>query len=134
MLEVSGSRPRVIRCLGHPEALDALATSADVHACRVAADELFLVGQAADVEVAGGLAVEETGAWAEWTLSGPDAAEAVARLSALPAGPGFLQGEVAGVPAKAIIGDGEIHLLVPASVAHHVEERVLVACADLLAT
>jgi hypothetical protein len=134
VLEVSRSSPRVVRCLAHPDVLDALAKTADGHACRVAADELLLLDRSADIDLAGGLAVEETGGWAEWTLSGPDAAEALARLSALPPGPGFLQGDVAGVPAKAIVADGEIHLLVPASLAHHVEERVLAACADLLAT
>jgi hypothetical protein len=124
----------VIRCLARPETLDALPGRAGVHACRVAPDELLLVGEPAEIDLAGGLAVDETGSWAAWTLSGPAAVEAFARLSALPPDPGFLQGAVAGVPAKAIVGEQEVQLLVAASLAHHVEERLRTACSDLLAT
>ena len=132
MLEVRRSEAHVVRCLARPETLDALPETVGVHACRVAPDELLLVGEAAEIDLANGLAVDETGGWAAWTLSGPDAVEALGRLSALPPGPGFLQGAVAGVPAKAIVGETEIHLLVAASLAHHVEERVRAACSDLL--
>jgi hypothetical protein len=105
-----------------------------VHACRVAPDELLLIGRRAEVDLPEGLAVTETGGWAAWTLSGRDAGEALARLSMLSDGPGFLQGIVAGVPAKAIVSEVEIHLLVAASLGHHVEERFRAACSDLLAT
>jgi hypothetical protein len=134
VLEVSRSGAHVIRCLARPETLDALPGRAGVHACRVAPDELLLVGEPAEIDLAGGLAVDETGSWAVWTLSGPDAVEAFARLSALSPDPGFLQGAVAGVPAKAIVGEQEVQLLVAASLAHHVEARLRAACSDLLAT
>jgi hypothetical protein len=134
VLEMRRSEPRVVRCLARPETLDALPETAGVHAYRVAPDELLLIGLQAEPDLPGGLAVDETGGWAAWTLSGPDAVEALGRLSALPPGPGFLQGAVAGVPAKAILGEAEIHLLVAASLAHHVEERLSAACSDLLKT
>jgi hypothetical protein len=134
VLEVRRSEVHAVRCLARPETLDALPETVGVHAFRVAPDELLLIGLQAETDLPGGLAVDETGGWAAWTLSGPDAVEALGRLSALPPGPGFLQGAVAGVPAKAIVSEAEIHLLVAASLAHHVEERLRAACSDLLET
>lgn len=133
MLEVRRSRAHVVRCLGRREVLDGVPVPAGIRACRVARDELLLVGDLADVDLQGGLVLDETGGWAAWTLSGPDAGEAFARLSALPSDAPFIQGVVAGVPAKAIVDEGEIQLLVAASHAHHVEERISATCSDLLA-
>lgn len=132
MLEMRKNEVRVVRCQARPEALDALRVPAGVHACRVAPDELLLVGRPAEVNLPDGLVVEETGGWAAWTLSGKDAGEALGRLSALPCGPGFSQGLVAGVPAKVVADGAEVHLLVAASHGHHVEERVQAACSDLI--
>lgn len=133
MVELRRSGAHVVRCLARPETLDTLPETTGVHACRVAPDELLLIGRPAEFDLPEGLAVNETGGWAAWTLSGPDAGEAFGRLSMLPPGLGFLQGTVAGVPAKAIVSEAEIHLFVAASLAHHVEERFRAACSDLLA-
>ncbi|HXL44255.1 MAG TPA: hypothetical protein VN960_09375 [Gaiellaceae bacterium] len=134
MVELRRSGMHVVRCLARPETLDALPEITGIHACHVAPDELLLIGQPAEVDLPEGLAVNETGGWAAWTLSGRDAGEVLARLSMLPPGLGFLQGTVAGVPAKAIVSEEEIHLLVAASLGHHVEERFRAACSDVLAT
>ena len=134
MLEVERSEAHVVRCLARPETLDALPETHGVHACRVAPDELLMIGRRAEIDLPDGLTVDETGGWAALTLFGPDAVEALGRVSALSPGPGFFQGAVAGVPAKAIVGEAEIHLFVAASLAHHVEERVRAACSDLLET
>ena len=101
MLEVTRSGAHVVRCLGRPETLDGVPVPAGIRACRVARDELLLIGDSADVVVQDALVLDETGGWATWTLSGPDAGEAFGRLSARPSGSGFIQGLVAGVPAKA---------------------------------
>ena len=132
MLEVKRSRVHVVRCLGRPETLDRVAVPAGIHACRVARDELLLIGDVAEVDLEDGLVLDETGGWEAWTFSGPDAGEAFGRLSALPNGSGFIQGVVAGVPAKAIRDGAEIQLLVASSHAHHVEERISATCSDLL--
>ena len=132
MLELRRGEAHVVRCLARPDILDAVDAGPGIEACRVAPDELLLIGGPAGLDPPEGIAVDESGGWTSWTLSGPGALEAFARLSDLPHRPGFLQGAVAGVPAKAIVGEGEIQLLVAASVGHHVEERVRAACSDLL--
>jgi hypothetical protein len=131
------------------DSLDLLASSVDGLAVpgRVAPDELLLVGgrsrAAETVERAtaalakadpAALVVDQSDGWAGWTLAGePD--EAFARLSELrlpEERPAFLQGAVAGVPAKVILlGASEIHLLAASPVAHHVTTRILSACRDL---
>lgn len=134
MLELRLERVRVKRCLAGPATLDALADGVGLQGCRVAPDELLLIGDVSEFDPAEGLVVDETGAWAAWTLAGSDSVEALGRLSALPPDPGFLQGVVADVSAKVIVAEEEIQLLVPASLAHHVEERMRAACSDLLGT
>jgi hypothetical protein len=134
VLEVRRGAVRVLRCLAHPGTLDDLAVPAEARAYRVARDELLLIDGPADVDLPGGLVVDETGGWAALTLAGEDAREAFGRLSALPVEPGWLQGVVAGVPAKAFVDGTEIQLLVAGSHAHHVDERVRAACSDLLAS
>ena len=134
MLDVRRSQTHVLRCLARPDDLDGLTVPAGVLALRVAPDELLLIGGRAEVDLPGGLVVDETAGWAVWTLAGPDAGEALARLSAVQLRPGFSQGVIAGVPAKTIVDGAEIRLLVAASHAHHVEERLRAACSDLLAS
>ena len=133
MFEVRWSAVRVLRCLARPETLDGLAVPAEARACRVASDELLLIGGPAVVDLPDAMVVDEAGGWASLTLAGEGAGEAFGRLSALPVEPGWLQGVVAGVPAKAFVDGSEIQLLVAASHAHHVDERVRAACSDLLA-
>jgi hypothetical protein len=127
----------VVNVLATPEACDGLTTLDDAQVCRVAADESLLIGGAV-LEKASGLAagadpdalvLDVTEGWASWRLEGEDARVAFARVSelCLP-GDGFIQGEVARVPAKVLVDDVGITLLVPAMVADHVRERIMADC------
>jgi len=147
VLEITRSRPILVRCLASPAALDALACSGCTFVGRIAPDELLLwypapEGDSATIvgEVAaelGGLdptsiIADHTGAFAVFTLSG-DTDEAMSRLSAIavPA-VGFAQGLVAGTPAKLLVASDCIHVLVPSTLADSVRVRLLSACADLV--
>ncbi|GIV00641.1 MAG: hypothetical protein KatS3mg014_2256 [Actinomycetota bacterium] len=78
------------------------------------------------------LVLEVTDGWTAFTLAGPDAREAFARLSALELPEeGFLQGDVARVPAKVLAEPERLHLLVPSSWAEHVRERILALALDV---
>lgn len=143
MLELLRASAAILLCLGPREALDALVPTAGSVACRIAADELMLVsltgpldpGQtAAQLAGTGGLVIDQSDAYVAWTLAGASE-EAFARLSAieLPRNrPGFVQGAVGGIPAKAIVEDGRIHLLVSSALAHHLPDRVAATCGELL--
>jgi hypothetical protein len=133
VLELVRTHTGVERCVAGPAALDSLPEIPGRYAARVAPDELMLVGSGAPVDLPGVLALDESGAWTVLTLAGDGAEEAFARLSAVPLRQGLLQGTIAGVPGKAIVREGRIHLLVVASLGHYVEERVRTACSDLLA-
>jgi hypothetical protein len=135
----------VVACLATPEALDALPTPEGATACRTAPDELLLLTgpdaagrvlaaasdrlRALDEDA---LALEVTDGWTAFTLAGPDTREAFARLSALelPVA-GFLQGDVARVPAKVLAEPERLLLLVPSSWAEHVRERILGLALDV---
>lgn len=143
MLELSPTRATIVLCLGPRNTLDALPSTEAAFGFRVAPDELMLVSLGGSIDPermrlllapAGGLVVDHSDAYAVWTLS--DAAEeAFSRLSAieLPVGrPAFVQGAVGGIPAKAIVEDDRIHLLVGSALGHHVPDRVGAACAELL--
>lgn len=130
-------------CLSAPAELDRLAVARAV-ALRVARDEVLLVAgpsesarivaEAVAALAQSALVVDQTDGFAGWTIAGPDAHEAFARLSAVPlpdALPDALQGLVAHVPAKIFAARDRIDLLVPSTIGHHVRERVLAACADL---
>ena len=142
MLELRPASPSIVRCLARPEELDRLATPVGAQVCRVAPDELLLIGPPgsagelleACAPLASGLVLGDPDAFAVWTLAGPQAEEAFARLSAieLPGGRAFLQGSVAGVPAKVLVEAGRIDVFVSSALGHHLRERVLAACADLL--
>ncbi len=134
MLELVRTHTEVVRCFARPEALDQLPAIAGRSSFRIAPDEVMLVGSGEAVDHPGVLVVHEPGGWTALTLAGPDRLEAFARVSAMRPDPGFLQGMVGGAPAKAIVRDGVIHVLVPASYGDHVEARIRAACADLLAT
>ena len=145
MLELSATRVSVVGCFAAPEALDALAAAHDAHVCRVAPDEVMLVGEpdAAATLVAAAIAdataidpdavvLDTTGGWAIWSLAGDAAREAFARLSAveLP-DEGSTQGDVAHVPVRVIALPDRLHLVVPAMWREHLRERILARCASL---
>lgn len=145
MLELVAVRASVVGCFAAPEALDALVATGGAHACRVAPDEVMLVGAAgsadelvrattARVRAADPDAVvlDTTDGWAVWTLDGGAAREAFARLSAVPlVGEGFAQGAVAHVPAKVVALPDRLYLFVAAMWGEHLRERILADCASL---
>ena len=142
MLELAETWAGVVRCLGRAEALERFPLVPGAIRCRVAPDELLLLvpsrpSQEVAAEAAAylgeaGVAADQSGGWTVWTLSGSDMKEAFARLSAVPLRSGFLQGRIADVPAKAVVLDTRIHILVAASHGAYVEERIRAACHDLL--
>jgi len=145
VLELAVTRAGVVRALAAAEALERFPLIRGAIRCRVAPDELLLLlpgGPSSEVADGAsaylgkadphGLVADESGGFTVWTLTGPEAAEAFARLSAVPRAGGFLQGRIAGVPAKAIVLDDRIHVLVAASHAAYAEARIRAACADLL--
>jgi hypothetical protein len=143
VLELERADAAILLCLARENALDAFPPQGETHRCRVAADELLLVYLAGSPDLAqarnalepgGGIVLDHGDAFAVWTLAGDDAEEAFARLSAIELPrerPGFVQGAVAGVAAKAIAEHDRIHVLVSSALGHHVPERVRVACGDL---
>ena len=147
MLDVAESRVAIIACLDEAEVLDRLSDVGGAFRARVSADELLLVGPAtaaadllaqatAHLARAGssGLAIDVTDAWSVCTVAGDGIAQMWARLSEnrLPdERPAFVQGAVASVPAKAIVGDSQIHVLTPSNLGHHIPHRILDTCQDL---
>jgi hypothetical protein len=120
------------------EALDALVVPGRATACRIADDELLLVCRpdvadevVREVETRltvldpGAIVVETTDGWAASMLEGDEARSVFASLSRLRLPDrGFVQGEVAHVPAKVLVVDGGIHILVPAAVEAHLRSRI----------
>lgn len=143
MLEVARAELSVVVCAATPEALDALA-AADGLVLRIAPDEALVVGPPGTAEaiVAGAASVTEadpdaltldaTDGWTAWRLAGPDARLAFARLSALRlSDEPWVQGRVAGVPAKAIVSADAVDVLVPAMWCEHVGALARTTCSDL---
>lgn len=120
------------------EALDALLVPGRATACRLADDELLLVCDPAEAdEVArevetrlsvldpDALVLDASDGWGGLLLDSEDAGHAFARLSRLPLPEhGFVQGEVCHVPAKVLVADGGIRILVAAALGDHLRSRV----------
>jgi hypothetical protein len=148
VLELVHSRAAVIGCHAEPPLLDAVSPPVDSFACRVAEDELLLVGPAglaaellshagSVVDEDAGIVVDQTDGWAVFALGGGAAGEAWQRLAQVPlpsARPAFVQCSLAHLPGKAIVLADVVYLLVPSPAAHHLRERVLEGCRDLGAT
>ena len=146
MLELRQTRSAVVRCYGEPRALDAF-PSLGAQTARVAPDELWLISHAsggADLAtrarsyLAGadpdGLVVDHSEAWSAWTLTG-DTRGALARVTDFPLPEsGFAQGAVAQVPAKLLLENDRVQLVIPIQLSHHIPHRIVEACADLGAT
>jgi glycine cleavage system aminomethyltransferase T len=129
-----------------PAGLDGVSTEHG-YLVRIARDEMMLLGAGADLPVLlaeaeralrpadpDAVVVDQSDGWGVWTIKGPDALEVLRRLMAAPipeVRPGFLQGAIAGVPGKALVGHAELYLLVPSPVEHHLRDRILEACRDL---
>jgi hypothetical protein len=120
------------------DALDALVVPGRATACRIADDELLLVcrPEVADEVVRevetrltvldpDAIVVETSDGWAAAVLEGAEARSVFALLSRLHLPDrGFVQGEVAHVPAKVLVEDGSIRILVPAAFEAHLRSRI----------
>ena len=144
MLELSSVSSGLVGCFARPEALDRLNGNGG-SSVRIAPDELLLLtdrSRVFELEAELGaadptsLVVDLTSAFSIWALRGDDRCEAICRLSQLelPAAPAVVQGLVAHAPAKVIVLEDELLVLVSSALSHHLRERVLAACADLAPT
>ncbi len=147
MLELTPTSPRVITCLATEDSLGAMTTVPDTHMLRVAPGErVFLCPESLAQDVIDrimahlaesdpdGMVVDQSDGWSVWILRGRERDEVIARLSVLPLPeerPAFLQGAVAQVQARILLGRSATCLMVPAPVGHHVESRIVQACRDL---
>jgi sarcosine oxidase gamma subunit len=147
VLELNLLEAAIVACYAAASALDAWSAPHDACVARVARDELWVVGPRAErcalfhgVEhsmralAPDALVVDQTDGWTGWSIGGAKASHALARLTVIPLNqpaPAFLQGAVAGVPAKVFTTATDYLVFVPAPVGHHLRERLLEACDDL---
>lgn len=138
MLELHPTRVAAVSCFASTEAAEAATQTARAYPCRVAPDEVLLLARAgtaakvAEAATAGtqaqdpdAIVIDTTDGWTAWTLVGPQAREAFARLSALVLpDEGFTQGAVAHVPVKVVALADRVHLLVPAIWGAYLRERI----------
>jgi len=134
----------VTACAG-ANALDALVVPGRATPCRIAEDELLLICEpdlareiAREVETrltvvdGDALVRDTTDAWAAVAIDDAHAGRTFARLSRLPLPDrGFLQGEVAHVPAKVLVDGDGVLVLVPSALEDHVRSRVAAAGEDI---
>ena len=139
MLELVRTEAALVGCFASPETLDAVHVPKTMTACRVAPDELLLIGPpgsaarvaaAASKALHGGdddaLVLDVTDGWTVWTLGGADAHDAFERLSMLELPEaGIVQGDVARLPVKVVVDGGRLHLAVPSSWAAYLRERIV---------
>lgn len=144
VVEVRTFEPSVVHVLATDAAIEAAAGAAPGAAVvTIAPGEMLLVGDADRDLVAdavgtkdgadgGGLVLDVSDGWVAWTLAGPDAREAFARLSelALPA-EGFVQGEVVRLPVKVLVAPDLLTLLISAMWGDYLGERIRTDCAAL---
>jgi hypothetical protein len=146
VLELLSTEAGIVSCFAAPDALDPLvAPSEGVVCCRVAPDEIMLIGRSGGAEdlvdavrrrIAEGdayaVVLDTSDGWAVWTLAGSGANEAFRRLSAVdPTGRTYTAGDVARVPVRIVSFPGRLHLLVAAMWRDYLHERLLEACRAL---
>jgi hypothetical protein len=141
VLELHAIPTDLVGCYARSGVLDRLVEAAG-RGVRVAPDELLLFAardRLAELQAELGLldgdrfVIDLSCAFSVWALRGGDRLEAFCRLSELhlPEPPAVIQGLVAHVPAKVVVRDDELLLIVSSALSHHVRESVLAACADL---
>jgi sarcosine oxidase gamma subunit len=135
----------VVVCVADAAACDAVAVADASAAVRVAPDEVMLVGAPGDAdEIArdaasraaaidpDALVLDVSDGWAALTLEGDDVHAAFSRLSPLRLPErGFVQGDVARVPAKVVIEPERLLLLVPSMWGEHLRSRIVERCSAL---
>lgn len=114
-----------MRVVAKPAALDALISTADAVVLRIAPDDAIVIGAATLTVDDPHAIVEAEHTFVHWRLA-PDEFEAIARHIEWPIPPaGQLgQGLVAGVAAKILLGNDDVLLVVSASLAHELSERL----------
>jgi hypothetical protein len=144
VLSVERTHATVVACHASAAALDSLPAMPNAYSCRVAPDELWLIAPPAllaDTERYAAeycarteptaLVLDQSDGWSTFTLRGDGALAIFAQLSALPlpaTRPAFLQGAVAGGAAKILLVNEAVHVLVPATLRHHVAARLRDVC------
>jgi hypothetical protein len=144
VLELSSVSTGIVGCFAEPQALDRLNGNGG-QSVRVAPNELLLLidrsrvgdleGEVGATDPAG-LVVDLSSAFSIWSLRGDGRFEAFCRLSQLelPDALAVVQGLVAHVPAKVVVLEDELLVLVSSALGHHLRERVFKACSDLAPT
>jgi hypothetical protein len=145
VLELVSTRASCVTVVADPRAVDAVMDVEGAFPCRLAPDEVLLVGAPGDAGrlVAAAtdhvsltdddaLVVDATDGWSLWTLEGEQSRAAVSRLSRFPVpDQGFAQGDAARVAAKLIVRPDRVHLLVPAMWRSYLHDRILERCTSL---
>ena len=146
MLELLSTDAGIVSCFAAPDALDRfVAPSEGVVCCRVAPDEIMLIGRSGVAEDlvdaargriaeadAHAVVLDASDGWAVWTLAGGGATDAFRRLSAVdPTERTYTAGDVAGVPVRIVSFSGRLHLLVGSMWRDYLHERLLEACRAL---
>jgi sarcosine oxidase gamma subunit len=145
VLELVEVRVGVVTCVANPAACDAIPAPDDRRTLRLAPDEVMvlsppelaipftaLVVDAATTVDPHATAIVATDGWTAWGLRGDQVDAAFARLSALQLpNDGFVQGDVAGVPAKVVSVPDGIDVLVPSMFGAYLREAILRRCAGL---
>ena len=147
MLELTRSRAAIISCLNDEATLRVMPACAGAFKVRIASDEVWLIGPAALASVmtahaqqhlnqpgSYGAITDVTDAWSVLSVRGSDVMCVWERFSenALPTErPGFSQGAIAFVAAKAIVFNDRIAFFTSAPQGHHLEHRILNGCRDL---
>lgn len=138
MADAANAHLGAVTACATSDALDALLVPGRATACRIADDELLLVcrSEVADEVVRevetrlavldpDAIVVETTDGWAASVLEGAEARSIFALVSRLQLPDrGFVQGEVAHVPAKVLVEDDSIRILVPAALEAHLRSRI----------
>ncbi len=147
VLELTQSRAAIISCLDDEATLCAMPACGDAFIVRIASDEAWVIGPASRAPVVAaharrhcdqpgsyGVITDVTDAWSVLSVRGVGVMSVWERLSenAPPlTRPGFSQGAIASVQAKAILFDDRILFVTPAPQGHHLVHRILHGCADL---
>ena len=131
----------IIACYASAATLDTLPSPRGAHLCRIAPEELWVVaarneGSAILSAVAAyltthepsALAIDQSDGWVVRSLFGDDALTMLAQLCVFrfpDMRPEFVQGSVAGAPAKVLLLFGSVHVFVPYPLRHYLDSRLL---------
>lgn len=130
----------MVTCHATPASCDAV--TGIEGACRVAPDEVMVVGQpgtaaglvgrVAEVVDAHAVVIDATDGWSAWTIDGQDADLAFSYVSELELPrDGFAQGDVVRLPAKVLTHGDRVHIFVPAMLGEELRRRIVASAGHL---